>query len=406
MELLIPTIGTRGDVQPFIALALGLHQAGHNVTLASHPMMKPLVESYQVTFAPIGPDIDLAEEVARIRQGARTPVTGLMQGMQFGFRMLEQSHHDILALCQECDLVVVPTAVAAGKNEAELSGLPYLSVSLMPWAVPYDDPQRPLHKRVAYSVMDSLVNRITIQPLNKIRRKQGLPPAGREGFTSPILNLIPVSPAVYPPNPLWEDRHKLVGYWFTETPIDWEPQTDLLAFLEQGDPPVVISLGAMSLGEGAAQDTVRLLVEAVQQTGTRAIIQGWQSVTAAMDLPGGIFAAGPIPHNWLLPRCSGVIHHGGFGTTAAGLRAGIPTLVIPHVIDQFYWGQRIYELGVGPKPIRRTDLDAKKLVGAITSLVQDNELKNNATRLGNKVRSEKGLENAVRIIEDTFALLV
>jgi len=326
-----------------------------------------------------------------------------MQGMQFGFRMLEQSQHDILALCQSCDLVVVPTAVAAGKNEAELSGLPYLSVSLMPWAVPYDDPQRPLYKRAAYSIMDSLVNRITIRPLNKIRRKQGLPPAGREGFTSPTLNLIPVSPAVYPPNPLWEDRHKLVGYWFTEIPMDWEPPTSLLAFLEQGDPPVVISLGAMSLGDGAAQEIVRLLVEAVQRAGARAIIQGWQAATAGMNLPGEIFSAGSIPHSWLLPRCSGIIHHGGFGTTAAGLRAGIPALVIPHVIDQFYWGQRIYELGVGPKPIRRTNLDAKILVEAVARLVQDTRLKITASQLGEQVRSEAGMENAVRLIEETFA---
>ena len=110
MKIVIPTIGSRGDVQPFIALAQGLVQAGHTVTLASHPIMQPLVEFYGVTFAPIGPDIDLAQEVAVIRHRARNAAIGLMEGMRFGFDMLERSHDDILAQCQNADLVVVSPA--------------------------------------------------------------------------------------------------------------------------------------------------------------------------------------------------------------------------------------------------------------------------------------------------------
>jgi UDP:flavonoid glycosyltransferase YjiC (YdhE family) len=126
MKITIPTIGSRGDVQPFIALAQGLVEAGHSVTLASHPVMKSLVESHGVSFAPIGPDINLAEEAASIRHRARNSAIGLIQAMRFGFDMLEQCHDDILVQCREADLVVVPTAVAAGKNEAELLNLPYL----------------------------------------------------------------------------------------------------------------------------------------------------------------------------------------------------------------------------------------------------------------------------------------
>src|SRR5512136_2146037 len=109
MRILIPTIGSRGDVQPFIALAQGLARSGHTVTLASHPVMQALVESHGVPFAPIGPDIDLAREVAAIRHRARNIAAGLISAMRFGFDMLERSHDDILALCREADLVVVPT---------------------------------------------------------------------------------------------------------------------------------------------------------------------------------------------------------------------------------------------------------------------------------------------------------
>ena len=119
MRILIPTIGSRGDVQPFIALAQGLIRAGHYVILASHPLMHSLVETHGVTFTPIGPDLDLAREVAALRYRSRNTILGLIRGMRFGFNLLEQAHEDILAACRNADLVVVPTAIAAGKNEAD-----------------------------------------------------------------------------------------------------------------------------------------------------------------------------------------------------------------------------------------------------------------------------------------------
>ncbi len=294
MKILIPTIGSRGDVQPFIALAQGLMQARHSVTLASHPVMKTLVTFYGVPFAPMGPDIDLAEEVATIRQQARNTTIGLIQGMRFGFKMLERSHQDMMALCREADLVVVPTAVAAGKNEAELSHLPYLSVNLMPWSIPWDDPARPFVKKVVYRALDGLIQLITTQPLNRIRRRQGLLPVGKGGFTSPRLDLVPVSPAVYAPNPLWEPQHRVVGYWFAETPAEWAPPADLLTFLEKGSPPILVSLGAMSLGKRDTLESASLFADAIQQAGVRAIVQGWEAGIKQMTLPPTFYAAGSL----------------------------------------------------------------------------------------------------------------
>jgi UDP:flavonoid glycosyltransferase YjiC (YdhE family) len=403
MRIVIPTIGSRGDVQPFIALAQGLARAGHVVTVASHPVMKALVESHAVTFAPIGPDIDLAARVAAIRRQARSAALGLMRGMQFGFDMLERSHDDVLALCRDVDLVVVPTAIAAGKNEAELLDLPYLSVTLMPWAIPWHDPERPVLRRVVYGALDGLVQLLTTRPLNRIRKRLGLPPVGEEGFTSPYLNLVPVSPAVYPPIPLWEPRHRVVGYWFAEPPGAWQPPADLLSFIENGAPPVLISLGAMSLGEDDALESAGLFVKALQRADLRAIIQGWETGLKGSTLPPTIYAAGPLPHGWLLPQCAGVVHHGGYGTTAAGLRAGVPALVIPHIADQFYWGRQIYELEVGPEPIPRSKLDITRLAGAVDELVRNDTLRARASDLGQQIRSEDGVESAVQLVEATFA---
>ncbi len=402
MEIVIPTIGSRGDVQPFIALGQGLARAGHTVTLASHPMMRSLVESHGVTFQPIGPDIDLAQEVADIQGSSRSSIAGLVRGMRFSFDILERSHDDILALFQDADLGVISAQGAAGKNEADLLGIPYLSVTLMPWAIPWDDPQRPLLKRTAYGLIDGLVSLLTTRPLNRIRKKQGLPPVGREGFTSLRLNLVPVSPAVYEPNPLWEPRHRMVGYWFAEDPSGWEPPADLLAFLEADEPPVVVSLGAMSLGNGRVEQTVGIFVDAIHQAGVRAIIQGWDAAFEQMPLSPAIHTAGSMPHSWLLPRCAAIVHHGGFGTTSAGLRAGIPALVIPHIADQFFWANIVHELGAGPKPIQRAKLTTSALATSIVELVKYGDLRTVASSLGEQIRAEDGVENAVRQIEKEF----
>jgi sterol 3beta-glucosyltransferase len=367
--------------------------------------MKPLVQSHDVAFHPIGPNIDLAREFAAIRQSSRSAAAGLVRAMRFSFDMLERSHDDILLLCQEADLVVVSAQSAAGKNEADMLGLPYLSVTLMPWAIPWDDPQRPIFKRVAYSLIDAFVSLLTTRPLNRIRKKHGLPPVGREGFTSLHLNLVPVSPAVYEPNPFWEARHRMVGYWFVKEPGSWEPPTDLLNFLEAGEPPVLISLGSMSLGEGDAMKVAGVFVEAILQAGVRSIIQGWEVGIKMLSLSPDIFAAGSMPHSWLLPRCAAIIHHGGYGTTAAGLRAGIPAVIIPHIADQFYWANIVHGLGACPQPIPRPKLTTTALAAAFDEVVHDDGLHMKATSLGEQIRSDDGIVSAVRQIEAEFVEL-
>jgi UDP:flavonoid glycosyltransferase YjiC (YdhE family) len=298
--------------------------------------------------------------------------------------------------------VVVAASSAAGKNEADLLGLPNVSVNFMPWSITVHDPHRQLYKRFAYAAFDKLVELMTIQPFNRLRRRQGLGPVGPEGMSSARLDLVPISPAVYAPNPLWESRHHVVGYWFVQEPGGWEHAADLLAFLENGEPPLLVSLGAMSLGDGDALGTTILFVEALQQAGARAVVQGWDEAMAQLDLPASIYAAGPLPHSWLLPRVAGMVHHGGFGTTAACLRAGAPQLVVPHIADQFFWGQRVRELGVGPAYIPRPRLTVEKLAAALDELLHNDDLRAAAGSLGEQVRAEDGVVEGVRLIEEVF----
>lgn len=398
MNVIIPTIGTRGDVQPYIALALGLTRAGHAVTLASHPSMKNLVESYEVPFVPMGPDIDIGYETAIIRAKSPHWMVGFKRVMDFSFAMLERSHTNLLALCRGADLVIV-SHTAAGSMEADKLHLPTVSVTLFPQAVPVKDPDDSFIKRAIMNIAGAGMGWMMNRPIEQIRKRLGLPPMGPTGITSPTLNLIPLSPQIFLPNPLWEPRHRMTGYWFAPSPQSWMPPDDLLAFLEAGEPPVVVSLGAMALSGEDALEAGQITLAAVQQAGARAIIQGWDEPMKQLSIPPGIFHAGSIPHDWLLARASGLVHHGGFGTASAGFRAGIPMLVIPHIIDQFIWGNKVAELGVGPKPIARPKLNTGNLVEALRQM-QSPEMRRKAAGLGAAIRAEPdGVTEAVRLIE-------
>ncbi len=246
MRIIISTIGTRGDVQPYISLAMGLQNKGHVVTITSHPCMRGLVERYGVNFASMGPDIDIGHETAIIRGHSPHWMVGFMRVMKVSFAMLEQSHDDLLKLCRDADLIIV-SHTAAGSMEADQLGLKTISVTLMPQAIPVNDPKSSLIKRGVMSIAGLGMGYLMTCPLNQVRKRISLPPMGSTGISSRILNLIPISPLIIPPNPLWESRHCMTGYWFALSPASWNPPRDLLASLEAGDPPIVVSLGAMAI---------------------------------------------------------------------------------------------------------------------------------------------------------------
>jgi sterol 3beta-glucosyltransferase len=206
------------------------------------------------------------------------------------------------------------------------------------------------------------------------------------------------SPAVIPPPPDWGSEIHVTGYWFLDPPDDWTPPPGLEEFLQAGPPPVYIGFGSMSSrnpGEAARQ-----VLEALARTRQRAVIfSGWGGLQPA-DLPSSAIAIDPVPFSWLFPRCAAVVHHGGAGTTAAGLRAGVPSVVIPFFADQPFWGRRVAELGVGPAPIPRKKLTAERLARAIETAMGDRDMRRRAADLGAKIRTEDGIGRAVAVVAE------
>lgn len=403
MRIIIPTIGTRGDIQPYIALGLGLQTAGHQVVVASHPSLRQLVESYGVSFSPIGPDVDLGKEAALIRGKSKNFVMGFLRVMKFSFRMLEESHAELLELCKDQDLVVVSHS-AAGSIEAEQLNIPTVSATLMPMAIPVNDPNTSAFGKAIGKLAGGLMGLVMTRPLDQIRKRVGLPKMGQYGISSPRLNMIPLSSVVIPPNPYWEARHQMTGFWFAPAPQNWQPPADLADFLQKGQPPVVISLGAMAISGDDAMQAALIAVKAVEKAGLRAIIQGWDEPMRQIKTSENIYHGGSIPHDWLLERSAAIVHHGGFGTTSAGLKAGIPSMAVPHIIDQFIWGQKLFDLGVGPKPLPRTKMSVETFSEALTDLTTNLKYQDNAREIGTKIRAEDGVAVAVRLIEESMKM--
>ncbi len=208
------------------------------------------------------------------------------------------------------------------------------------------------------------------------------------------------SPAILPHPADWPDSFHVAGYFFLDDPADWQPSPALSAFLEAGEPPVYFGFGSMS--GRSPEKLASLILEALAKSGQRGLLlTGWGGLRAEQT-PENVFVLESAPHSWLFPRMAAVVHHGGAGTTAEGLRAGVPEVIVPFAFDQFFWGARIQALGLGPEPIPQKRLSADRLARAISQAVTDSEMRQRAKSYGAAIRAEDGAARALEIIQRYF----
>jgi UDP:flavonoid glycosyltransferase YjiC (YdhE family) len=208
------------------------------------------------------------------------------------------------------------------------------------------------------------------------------------------------SPNVVPPATDHGENVKVCGYWFVDRPADWQPSVELMAFLEAGPAPVYIGFGSMT--DRNPEALTRIALDALAASGQRGVLlSGWGGI-GKENLPDTVFVIDSAPHDWLFPKMAAVVHHGGAGTTAASLRAGVPSIVVPFIADQPFWGDRVHKLGVGPAPLPRKQLTAAALADAIRTAVGNQEMRTRAAALGDCIRSENGVQVAVELAERYF----
>jgi UDP:flavonoid glycosyltransferase YjiC (YdhE family) len=420
MRIVIIAPGSRGDLEPYLALGKGLIQAGHAVRLVTHQDFEALVNSHGVEFWPVDikvQDIVQSAELRALLQGGNfAAILAQMakEAKEGALRMVAVG----LAACRGTDLVLAGIgglfpAIAL----AEKLGLPLLQAYYIPFTPTQAYPSFLFPKPPFWH--NGSINRLTYwiarqmmwqayRPADRLARQKALdlPPAPFWGpFNAGCTRHMPVlygySPSVIPPPPDWGDTIHVTGYWFLDPADDWAPPQALVEFLQAGPPPVYIGFGSMS--SRRPEETTAMVLQALAQAQQRAVIlSGWGGMHQA-DLPPSIFMIDSAPFSWLFPRMAAVVHHGGAGTTAAGLRAGVPSVVVPFFGDQPYWGQRIVDLGVGPAPISRRKLTAARLAQAIETAVTDLAMGQRAAELGAIIRAEDGVGRAIEVIQQIEA---
>lgn len=389
------TMGTRGDVQPYIFLSKELIKNGYDVTLGSHPCWKKLIEESGICFEPIGPDIDIEKEAAIIRGKNANPVLSMLKTMNFVFRIIYNSTHEIFKVCEGKDLIIVSHS-QMGATEAEVLGIPIVNVTLQKEMIG----EKLKHQTFKDKLIGGMIAKQVAKPYNKIRKIYGLKNVkSADEIMSKKLNLIPISKYVLERNPYWEEKNILTGYWYDEDQ-EYVPSESLQKFLEEGDKPVILALGAMSFEDKSEKEKLNMFVNAFKRTGCRAIIQGFQKTIQNYELPETMIACGNVPHSWLFKQGKFVIHHCGFGTSAATMIYGIPSIPIPHVLDQMGFAMQLSNMNVATKPLKSKDLSEQSIINAIEEMKNTyDEKKRNAEMLSQKIKSENGVAEAVRLIE-------
>jgi sterol 3beta-glucosyltransferase len=408
MKITILTYGSRGDVQPFLPLSLGLMARGHRVKLAAPPRFQNLVEEHGICFSPlVGDPEDLSRRFNESGFNFIKQIRNMMShAIDIGAEMLRRTE----AACREADLILHTFAHAVGAHTlAREKNIPDIHIQTFPMFTPTGDYPNVAMPDLNIRALNRLTHVISKKAswwtssfgFAQVRRRAGLPkrklyfPFDDNPLRPPTPILCAWSPGILPASSDWNANIHVTGYYFFDPDASYQPPPDLQDFLEAGASPVCVSFGSM-VNRNA--DTIdRILRESLTRSGQRGIIlSGWGRVNqpSSKDL----LYLDEAPHDWLLPRCKMVIHHGGAGTTSAGLRAGIPNIVVPFTADQPFWGRRIHALGAGPEPILVKDLSVERLTRAIAE-ADANVFRKRAQDIGQRIRSENGVGQAVMLIE-------
>jgi UDP:flavonoid glycosyltransferase YjiC (YdhE family) len=418
VRILIPITGSQGDVQPFIALGVRLREAGHCVRLATHADFAPAVRRRGLEFWAIEDGSRVLHETPdgeKMLRAGGNPFTFMRQFA----RLREPLMHDMLARCwQGCegaDLVVATsTALMLGQAVAEKAGIPLILASIVPVAFSRSLPHclfpvvpnwlwaRGLYNALTHVVGAEYFWQQVRTAVNRARREVlGLAPFPFLGPPPRLFRELPTlyaySPAVVAKPADWGGNHHVTGFWFLGSDPGWRPPPGLVDFLEAGPAPVCIGFGSMHhRNAGAVTD---LATAALARAGRRGVLlTGWGGLAAPRSTQH-VYVTDSAPHDWLFPRAAAVVHHGGAGTTGAALQAGVPSVVVPFMADQPFWGSRVHELGVGPEPIPRRKLTAERLGDALGLVLSDTRMAGRAAALAKRIRDEDGPARAVAVIE-------
>jgi sterol 3beta-glucosyltransferase len=400
--------GSRGDFQPYIALAQQLKTLGKAVRIAGQARYASFVTHYGIEFFAITADFDTLNVDPKLLAQAGNADNPLKMLLAFN-KMKEYGIYmvsDYFAACAGSELIIYHPGCAIGYFAAQLFGIPAVLAAPFPMHRTRAYPSVVLYGRVPVNRLTVSLSYTMIQGMLWMAAKDsvqgfwrqrygGLPDA----FGMPFERhnqarqpaLISCSNHVFARPSDWNPHIHQHGYWVVAEETPYTPSAQLADFLADGDAPIYIGFGSMT-GLNSYPELRAQVLAGIAQSGRRAIVQGLGS-----DMPAGVLAVENVPHTWLFPRMAAICHHGGAGTTAAAVAAGVPSIVVPFANDQFAWGQRVCDLGVGTAPIPRKTLTASTLAAAIQQTSQPS-LRAQAATLASQIATEQGALQCAQVV--------
>ncbi len=402
---MVCTGGTRGDVQPALALAKALQDAGHDVLLIGPPENKSWVESYGCPFA--GLSVNVEEAVKNL--SASMSIVDLLKFVRLLKKGIATQLDDFPPLLAGSDLAIGISLVFGLKSVTEYLGIPYLFLGTSPQVFPSGEyPTIALKNhylprwvnRMDWRIVRKMNALVWLGLVNRRRRSWGLPVV-RGSVWNYILEPMVLAISDEEMGPVPEDV-KMAYHQVGHLPLKQHGSLteEVESFLSAGSPPVFIGFGSMPVG---GEKIERLVLEAARQSGRRLLVGGGWADSDGFKAGHDHLAVGSLPHEQLFPRMAAVVHHGGAGTTATAARAGVPQIIVPHYFDQFYWAKRIHQTGLGPRAVSQKKLTAKNLAEAIQKATSDPAYIERAQEMADTLKKKDSLGEAIRYIEAHYS---
>lgn len=419
MHISIQTWGSNGDIRPLIALAGGLRATGYDVTIAvtsvDNKDYSSLCEVLDIRYikVPEQTDFDPADIVKKVKGKKNIGFLKLvMRELYFPYQ--EQMYDTALSLCRDSDLFISHFLAHPMKAAALKTNTPLATVILYPgfvptaFAAPPDLPNLGRWgNRIGWEFVRIVLDLALKKDIQRFWANKGLPSFRHilpDTWQSETLNILGISSVLCPQQPDWGTQFQTCGFFSIPDEIEsWTMPDQLRDFLDEGEPPVFLTLGSLQAFE--ADKSTRFLTEAAQKTGYRALVQTCSEnyPENSRDETNRIYFIGRTPHHQIFPHCAAVVHHGGSGTTHSAARSGCPSIVVPFTDEQYFWGMALHRLDIAGKPIRYTHVTSDKLADRIRSVLESKKAREKANVVGKQIRQEDGVSNAVGFIEEMFA---
>lgn len=408
MNITMLTIGSMGDVRPFVLLGRELRSRGHTITIATFSGFEKMILDAGLGFFP------LSGNAAAFMASIMAPDTNGLTYLPHLWKGLKQYAPELIRdmdeSCRHANAMVVNFFGSVYYSIAEKYGIPCIQTYYFPMdpnsAVPISS-IRNMHLGAALNRQSYKLGYMAIGTVEKLilspwRKENRLDPRKASSHpnyqignhTVPVIYAI--SPCLFPRPAEWGPAIRMSGFWFDDTPVSWKAPDALESFLSAGDRPVYIGFGSMVSGD--MNRLLTILLRAIHASGIRAIVSLGDRRTDLHSTRNVLFAS-YIPHDWIFPRVQAVVHHGGAGTTAAGLRYGLPTLIIPFAGDQPFWGDRVFRSGCGPKPVNRKSLTVHSLTRSLIDLTRQEKYAVHAAQMAAAMKQEHGVQQAADMVE-------